>query len=122
MVKKVKVLNEQGVATQFGPKSCVVVRKDRGEALTGERTGRVLSHEIGDPVEMAGGLECRRRGDRRKAIPPTPISRGAGGLRVVEDPVHVRNHYAREPGDPMIVCNEGGSKADHIGKSKDVRR
>jgi hypothetical protein len=36
----------EGVATHTGPESCVVVRKDGGEALTGECAGRVLSREM----------------------------------------------------------------------------
>ncbi len=36
----------EGVATHDGPKSCVVVRKGGGEALTGVRAGEVLSREI----------------------------------------------------------------------------
>src|SRR5262245_57952937 len=35
-----------------------------------------------------------------------PISQGTVGPCAVEDPVHVRNHRAREPGDPAPVCNE----------------
>ena len=35
----------EGLAAHGGPESCVVVRKGRGEALTGVRAGRVLSRE-----------------------------------------------------------------------------
>jgi hypothetical protein len=35
----------EGVASHTGPESCVVVRKGRGEALTGVHAGRVLSRE-----------------------------------------------------------------------------
>lgn len=37
---------KKGLATHFGPESCGTVRKDSGEALTGEDTGKVLSLEI----------------------------------------------------------------------------
>ncbi len=35
----------EGLAAHSGPESCVAVRKGRGEALTGVRTGRVFSRE-----------------------------------------------------------------------------
>jgi hypothetical protein len=41
-----KELYKKGVATHFGPESCVCVRKEVCEALTGEFTGTVLNHEI----------------------------------------------------------------------------
>ena len=36
----------EGLASHGDPESCVVVREDVGEALTGERIGEVLSREI----------------------------------------------------------------------------
>lgn len=36
----------EGVANHDGPESCACTRKGVGEALTGVRTGRVLSREI----------------------------------------------------------------------------
>ena len=50
----------EGIANHGGPESCVGIRKDAGEALTGVRTGQPLSREI-----TASG--CRRRPMRRKA-------------------------------------------------------
>src|SRR3990172_8447992 len=44
---------------------------------------------------------CRRRGERRKATSWASVSRDAQGPRAVRDPVHVRKHLAREPGDPV---------------------
>ena len=35
----------EGLATHTGPESCGAARKGGGEALTGERAGRVLSRE-----------------------------------------------------------------------------
>jgi hypothetical protein len=35
----------EGLASHNGPESCVDIRKGMGEALTGVRTGRVLSCE-----------------------------------------------------------------------------
>ena len=37
---------ESGIATHIGPESCGAAREGGVEALTGERTGRVLSREI----------------------------------------------------------------------------
>jgi len=39
----------------------------------------------------------------RKAPFGAPISRGALESRAVRDPVHVRKHLAREPGDPKFA-------------------
>lgn len=36
----------EGLASHGGPESCVCTREGAGEALTGVRTGRVLSREI----------------------------------------------------------------------------
>jgi hypothetical protein len=41
----VKVQDSEGVANHAGPESCAGIRKDAGEALTGERVSRVLSRE-----------------------------------------------------------------------------
>ena len=103
----------KGVAAHIGPESCVVARKGRGEALTGVRAGRVFSRERHPP----GCRRCRRG---RKATPDAPLSRGAAGPRAVADPVHVRKHLAREPGDPTFARDHGGT--GRVGKSKDARR
>src|SRR6202167_6111767 len=51
-----------------------------------------------------GRRRCR---SKRKAPSGAPISRGATESRAVTDPVHVRKHLEREPGDPRIA--QGGS-------------
>src|ERR1700691_1336476 len=67
-----KVLYIEGLANHTGPESCIGVRKGAGEALTGERTGWVLSREIhapprggilrgADAVERSGRQNPRRR-------------------------------------------------------------
>ncbi len=84
------------LATHGGPESCVGTREGAGEALTGVRTGRVLSHETA------------------KFRVPTPWSKAEGNTDVtvmrgdvgpcgVVDPVHVRNILAREPGDLHVI-------------------
>ena len=51
----------EGVATHTGPESCAVDREVGGEALTGERAGRVLSREIHEPLQGADAVEvCGR--------------------------------------------------------------
>ena len=104
----------EGLAAHDGPESCDGVRKDGGEALTGVRAGRVFSRERMIPPG------CRRSKGMRKAISDAPLSRGAAGPRAVGDPVHVRKHLAREPGDPMFARVDGG--AGRVGKSEDTRR
>ena len=37
--------HDEGIASHIGPESCAFVRKNKGEALTGERAGRVWSRE-----------------------------------------------------------------------------
>ena len=49
-----QVSHSEGLANHTGPESCTGVRKGEGEALTGERTGWVLSCEIYAPPR--GGL------------------------------------------------------------------
>jgi hypothetical protein len=104
----------EGVAGHNGPESCGDVRKGVVEALTGVRAGRVFSRESTNP------LGCRRRKEMRKATSEAPLTRGATESRAVEDPVHVRKHLAREPGDPMFTGPDG--RAGRVGKSKDSRR
>jgi hypothetical protein len=40
----------EGLATHISPESCVVIREDAGEALTGGSAGRVLSRENCSPL------------------------------------------------------------------------
>ena len=95
----------EGLASHTGPESCADAREGRGEALTGERAGRVLSREIcgqlrgADAVETGGRphRSCRQRETRtdparsetprthgstsrgNREIPRPPAARGAAG-------------------------------------------
>src|SRR6266851_3460019 len=50
---------------------------------------------------------CRRCKEKRKAPPGASISQEATGPRAVRDPVHVRTHLAREPGNPLVARSGG---------------
>ena len=60
----------EGLASSGGPESCVHIREDVGEALTGGRAGRVLSCVIHAPwrelrvVQGAEAVEISRRPHR----------------------------------------------------------
>ena len=60
----------EGLASYGGPESCVHIREDVGEALTGVRAGRVLSRAIHAPrrevreVRGAEAVEISRRPHR----------------------------------------------------------
>lgn len=86
----------EGPATHDDPESCAVVREGDREALTGARTGTVLSREIshfGEPTllsEAEGNTDCAANARRNQPC-------------AVGDPWHVRNLAAREPGDPHVA-------------------
>jgi hypothetical protein len=100
----------EGLATLGGPESCVVVREGGGEALTGVRAGRDIEPRNivfwgADAVGSSGRQHLRQR-----------YSRVAVGPCAVEDPVHVRNLHAREPGDP-ILARRGDRAAGRLGNA-----
>ena len=72
-----KVSYVEGLASYYGPESCVHIREDVGEALTGGRAGRVLSREIHAPrrkawvVRGAEVVETHRRPHRGRRIGET---------------------------------------------------
>jgi hypothetical protein len=109
------VSHGEGVATHTGPESCAKARKDRSEALTGERAGRVLSREMSEPLRGADAVEPSGR--------PHPARRQCETHRDParsETPSTPRNisHGNREI--PRLSAAEG--VAERIGKSKDTRR
>ena len=104
----------EGLATHAGPESCGAVCKDRVEALTGARAGRVLSRERtflrdADAVGESGRLHQAHRyremcrGPARSETPGT-YGRTSRGSREV-------------PCSPVAV-----GAAGRVGKFKDVRR
>ncbi len=91
-----QVPHGEGVANHADPESCVVARKGRGEALTGERAGRVLSREskyFGGPTASSV-----TEGNTEQIVISPELFRP----RVVVDPVHARKLLTREPGDPAF--------------------
>lgn len=109
-----QVRNVEGVATHNGPESCGGVGNGAGEALTGERAGRVLNREIeqlrgADAVEISGRpyLTGRQREARRNpARSETPCTRGS-----------TVTGNRESPWSPVAL-----SAAGRIGKSEDSRR
>jgi hypothetical protein len=104
----------EGVATHTDPESCEAVCKDRVEALTGARAGRVLSRERtflrdADAVGESGRLHPAhryremRQGPARSETPGT-YGRTSRGSREV----------------PCSPAADGA--AGRVGKFKDVRR
>ena len=80
-----KVPDGEELATHASPESCASVRKGRGEALTGERAGRVLSRvrkklRGADAVQEGGRQQPTRRYRetlRSPARSNTPCTRGS---------------------------------------------
>ena len=100
-----EVSYSEGLANHTGPESCVGVRKDAGEALTGVRAGWVLSREMHAPPRggLLRGADAVEKGGRRDLL--RRAGRDAAGPCAVRDPRHVRKHLAREPGDPTGLCD-----------------
>ncbi len=115
-----EVSYSEGLANHIGPESCVGVRKDAGEALTGERTGWVLSREIHAPprgglLRGADALEIRGRPhsgrrfgetSRDPARSETPRMYGSTSFGNREIPL------------PSVAAR----RADRIGKPQGARR
>jgi hypothetical protein len=108
-----RTLYIEGLATRDGPESCVGVREDDGEALTGVRAGRAI-----EPRNQGGrGADVVKQCGRQHRW--WRYTRVASGPRAVGEPVHVRNLHAREPGDPTIV-RPGDGRADRSGNAEAV--
>lgn len=115
-----EVSYSEGLANHTGPESCVGVRKDAGEALTGVRAGWVLSREMHAPPRggLLRGADAVEKGGRRDLL------RRAGETR--QDP-------ARSETPGMYASTSLGNReiprasaiarsAERIGKSKDSSR
>ena len=105
----------KGAATHIDPESCVSVREDGGEALTGERAGQPLSRESrisllgADAVERSGRRNCLPRYRERRTDPARSQT--------------LRMHGRILHGNREIPPSSGSSRGPgRIGKSKDARR
>lgn len=115
-----KVPNDEELATRISPESCVAARKDRGEALTGERVGWVLSRERKEP---AGDRRCLRGADAvKEGGRQHPTCRYREAWR---DPARSETpsmHGRTVHGNREIPRSPSGHIADgRARKSKDVR-
>ena len=104
----------EGVATHTDPESCVTVREDGGEALTGERAGRVFSRERtslrdADAVEEGGRPHPARRYRKTRWSPARSETPSTPG--------HTARENRESPWSPV-----GDGPAGRVGKSTDARR
>jgi len=111
----------EGVANHNGPESCGVARKGGVEALTGERTGRVLSREIHAlprkrqvlrDADAVGKVGRQHRAHRSRKVCSDPARS--------ETPSMYGNTLCGNREIPRPPAAE--RTAGRIGKSKDVRR
>ncbi len=104
----------EGLATHSGPESCVAVREDSGEALTGVRAGRVLSRER----EYLRGVDAVGKSGRQYLV-----RRYRETLRAParsETPCTYGNTSRENREIPCPPAADGA--AGRVGKSKDARR
>jgi hypothetical protein len=103
-----RVLYIEGVAIHGGPESCVGVREDGGEALTGVVQAGLLSREI-------NVLGCRRCRSKRKATSSPALSRVGGGPCAVTGTWACTEFFMREnrevPGSPASGAGVGLRRA-----------
>jgi len=109
----------KGLAAHSGPESCVVAREGRGEALTGERAGRVLSRESDlchradlRGADAVGESGRPRPGHRYREMPGNPARS--------ETPCMYENTSRENREIPCPPAADGA--AGRVGKSKDTRR
>jgi len=104
----------EGLAAHSGPESCVVAREGRGEALTGERAGRVLSRESNflRGADAVGESGRPHPGHRYREMPGNPARS--------ETPCMYASTSRENREIPCPPAADG--VAGRVGKSKDTRR
>jgi hypothetical protein len=109
----VRVRRSEGVAIHIGPKPCVGIREDTGEASAGERIGQPLSREsdLARGADAVSFAEGNMSGHVSASVRST-----LRGLR----PWHVRKLFAREPGDLQLDHSHTG--VIRIGKARSRSR
>jgi hypothetical protein len=109
----VQVPHSEDIASHAVPESCVAYREVRGEALTGARTGQLLSRESvliqgADAVSVAEGHTWRRV--------TASAAMTLRGLRTW----HVRTLRVREPGG--LASGPGAIPRVRFGKARSRSR
>ena len=113
---QMQVLYVEDLANHDDPESCVGIRKDVGEALTGEHAGRVLSREKftvqgADAVEISGRQHgLGRYGERQPGPAWSETSRTRG------------SHLHGNRSSSGFAVRERPSRAVRIGKVAPVLR
>jgi len=111
---KVKVLNDEGVASHIGPESCNCIRKGVGEALTGVRASWAIE------PRNRGSFEAPTPSPHVSAIPRSSLSR--------DDPGFARSKNLGKHGSTLcenrevLVLPAADGAAGRVGKSKDRSR
>jgi hypothetical protein len=104
----------EGLAAHDGPESCVAVREDRGEALTGVRAGRVLSREN----NFLRGADAVGESGRPH---PSHRHREMRGSPARSETPRMCGNTSRE--NREVPCSPAADGAvGRVGKSEDVRR
>jgi RNA-directed DNA polymerase len=109
----------EGLAAHSGPESCVVVRKVKGEALTGVRAGRVLSRER-NPCPRAGLRDADAVGEGGRPYSAHRYREMRRGPARSETPCMYGNTSRENREIPCPPAADGA--AGRVGKSKDARR
>lgn len=104
-----RVPRSEGVANHTGPELCTMDREVHREALTGDTTGWVLSHEMTFRMPT---LFRERKATRNTALSQAVLRSGA-----VEDPSMLRRSlYGNREVSRLAVCNSSGPHRE--GKSQ----
>ena len=100
----------EGLATHGDPESCVGVREDAGEALTGARAGRAIEprNQLHSGCRRRSRVGRQHRRQRYRELPADPAR---------SENLHARNLHAREPGDP-VLARPVDHRAGRSGKAK----
>ena len=99
----------EGVANHTGPESCVDIREDAGEALTGERIGQPLSREIYAKSRVPTRFSLRKATWKARYRERLKARRG-------RRPWHVQTLLEREPGD--LAADQQRLLLARIGKAR----
>ena len=116
-----RVSYSEGVALHTGSESCTFVPECGGEALTGVRTGQVLSREIEPPSRKrwplpgADAVELSGRQDWKRRYRETLVDLARSET--------LSMYVSILSGSREIPCLSVGERStDRIGKSKDAHR